>query len=314
MLSSDNLNSSNSQYLNFSRSHNRIDLRAALEKLPNQTTTEVTFSELSRAYLATHYNGADMQMRKWIEHFGDRSAWSITPEELSRAGIAMLDHGYSPGTVNRNLSQIGSVYRWAKQRMLTPPGFISPTLSLHRYPEPVRRVELSNFEAHQLMDGALAFKDRRFAVLVRLLIETGARRGEVCERRWSSVDLDNCCIEVLETKTGVPRLLFFSEQTATLIRRVWPERKPDQLLFESSRTSGAIVTFKKSWLRLTQSIGRPDLRLHDLRHYRAKLLLESGATLAVASQALGHSSLILHRRYGHLESVSISTAIRGSWK
>jgi integrase len=311
MLSSPKLHS---QYLSPSRGNKRIDLRAALEKLPTQTSIEITFGELSRAYLATHYNGADMQMRKWIEHFGERSAWSITADELSRAGIAMLDHGYSPGTVNRNLSQIGSVYRWAKQRMLTPPGFISPTISLHRYPEPVRRVELSDVEAQQLIDGAVAYKDRRFAVLVRLLIETGARRGEVCERRWSSIDLQNRRVEVLDTKTGVPRMLFFSEQTAALMERVWPERKPDRLLFESSRTPGAIVTFKKNWLKLTQSIGRPDLRLHDLRHYRAKLILESGATLAVASQALGHSSLILHRRYGHLESVSISNAVRGSWK
>jgi len=255
-----------------------------------------------------------MQMRKWIDLLGERSAWSITPEELARAGVAMIENGYSPSTVNRNLSQIGSIFRWAKRQMLTPAGFISPTISQHRYPEPIRRVELSDKEAKRLLDGAAAFKDRRFAVLIRLLIETGARRGEVCERRWASIDLDACSIEVLETKTGKPRMLFFSHETAALMRRVWPNPKPEQLLFESKRAPGAIITFKKNWDKLTQSIGRSDLRLHDLRHYRAKLLIESGATVAVAAQALGHSSLILHRRYGHLEAGAISNAVRGSWR
>ena len=305
----------NQPIVSHSRGQKRIDLRAALEASPSpQENHSLTFGELARAYLATHYNGADMQMRKWLDLMGDRSAWSITAEELARAGVAMLENGYSPSTVNRNLSQIGSIYRWAKRKMLTPIGFISPTLSQHRYPEPIRRVNLSDVEINRLLDGASAFKDRRFAVLIRILIETGARRGEVCERRWSDIDLDGCRIEVLETKTGKPRMLFISQDTAALMRRVWPVRAPDALLFGSNRAPGAIVTFKKSWDKLTEAIGRPDLRLHDLRHYRAKLLIESGATVAVAAQALGHSSLILHRRYGHLEAGAISNAVRASWR
>lgn len=305
----------NQPIVSHSRGQKRIDLRAALEASPSpQENHSLTFGELARAYLATHYNGADMQMRKWLDLMGDRSAWSITAEELARAGVAMLENGYSPSTVNRNLSQIGSIYRWAKRKMLTPIGFISPTLSQHRYPEPIRRVNLSDVEINRLLDGASAFKDRRFAVLIRILIETGARRGEVCERRWSDIDLDGCRIEVLETKTGKPRMLFISQDTAALMRRVWPVRAPEALLFGSTRAPGAIVTFKKSWDKLTEAIGRPDLRLHDLRHYRAKLLIESGATVAVAAQALGHSSLILHRRYGHLESGAISNALRASWR
>jgi integrase len=303
------------QVVSHYRGQKRIDLRAALATSPTkQENHNFTFGELARAYLATHYNGADMQMRKWLDLLGNRSAWSINAEELARAGVAMIDNGYSPSTVNRNLSQIGSIYRWAKRKMLTPVGFISPTLSQHRYPEPIRRVSLSDSEIKRIVDGSSGFKDRRFSVLVRILIETGARRGEVCERRWSDIDLDSCCIEVLETKTGKPRMLFFSQETAELMRRVWPFREPAALLFGSTRAPGAIVTFKKNWEKLTQAIGRPDLRMHDLRHYRAKLLIESGATVAVAAQALGHSSLILHRRYGHLESGAISHAVRSSWK
>lgn len=293
----------------------RINLRVALETQQHKTSAvDMTFGELARAYLAVYYNGADMQLRKWIELLESRSAWEVTADEIARAGIAMIDNGYKPSTVNRNLSQLGSVYRWAKRRLLTPVGFISPTIAQHRYEEEIRRVELSDAEVKKLIDGAASVKDRRFQVLIRLLVETGARKSEVDERKWRDIDLDACSIEVLNTKTGKPRMLFFSQQTADLMKRVWVNRVADEMLFGSTRAPGAVVNFKKQWTKLTTAIGRADLRLHDLRHYRAKLLIESGCTVAVAAQALGHSSLILHRRYGHMESQALQNAVQTSWR
>jgi len=84
----------------------RINLRVALETQQHKiSAVDMTFGELARAYLAVHYNGADMQLRKWIDLLDSRSAWEVSAEELARAGIAMIDNGYSPSTVNRNLSR-----------------------------------------------------------------------------------------------------------------------------------------------------------------------------------------------------------------
>jgi integrase len=145
-------------------------------------------------------------------------------------------------------------------------------------------------------------------------VETGARKSEVDGRKWKDIDLEACSIEVLNTKTGKPRMLFFSPHTAELMKRVWVNRVSEAMLFESTRAPGAVVNFKKQWTKLTAAICRNDLRLHDLRHYRAKLLIESGSTVAVAAQALGHSSLILHRRYGHMESQALQNAVQTSWR
>ena len=296
---------------------NRIDLAAALaaDDASIEQGQEITFRELCRAYLATQYDGADMQLKKWIDTFGDRSAWDIQPDELARAGELMIQHGYAPSTVNRNLSQIGSVYKWAKSKRMTPRGFISPTINQHRYDEPIRHVEVTDSEIRKLIDAAALVRDRRFAVLVRLLVDSGARRGEVLERRWRDIDLDKRQIHVGKTKTGVPRVLFFSPETEIKLRRIWPEaeRLPDRLLFESKRAPGAVTNYRKAWLKVAKAIGRPDLRMHDLRHHRAKQLLEAGVTIGVAAQALGHSSLILQRRYGHLETHTTRAAIERSW-
>jgi integrase len=97
------------------------------------------------------------------------------------------------------------------------------------------------------------------------------------------------------------------------MKRVWPVRNPQSLLFEG-RVAGKITEFRKSWDKVRTAVGRQDVRVNDLRHHRAKLLVASGSNIAIASQALGNSSLILYRRYGHLESDSMRDAIQKSWK
>jgi len=262
------------------RGQKRINLQSALAAQPRvEAPLAMTFGELARAYLVSNYDGADMQLRKWVELFENTCAWDVSPQEITRAGLALIENGYSPSTVNRNISQIGSVYRWAKKRLLTPAGFISPTLSQHRYEEPVRRVNLSDKEVQRLIDGSAGEKDRRFQVLIRLLVETGARFSEVAERVWSDFDFEACSIEVIHTKTGRPRMLFFSQDTLKLILRVWPTRPNKGMPFESEKAQGKVKNYKKPWEKLTNSIGRRDIRIHDLRHYRAKLLLASGVTV-----------------------------------
>ena len=59
------------------------------------------------------------------------------------------------------------------------------------------------------------------------------------------------------------------------------------------------------WVKLTTEISCKDLHMHDLRHFRAAELLRNGASTSAAAQVLGHSSTILHRRYGHLETAAM---------
>lgn len=292
----------------------KINLRLAMAQVSEKIAVEMTFQELVKAYCAVQFDGADLRLRKWVEAFGPESAWDITTRQLSLAAEAMLQSGlYKPSTINRDTSTIGTVYKWAARRHLTPTGFVSPTLGLTRFEEGIRRVEIKDKEITALLEGAKAFRDRRFAVFIRLAIETGARRGELRERRWADVDLEARAITVMDTKTDRPRVLFFSEETAELMRRVWPNRNQNELLFEG-RMRNQPIDYRSQWRDLTKAIGRPDLHLHDLRHHRAAELLKNGTTIAVAAQVLGHSSLILQRRYGHLENATLRAATEASWR
>ena len=121
------------------------------------------------------------------------------------------------------------------------------------------------------------------------------------------MDLERRTITCPTTKTGRPRVLFFTEKTKELMLRTWVRRDPEALLFEG-RLPGVPVNSRSAWLALTKAIGRPDLHMHDLRHVAAQRLLKGGVTVGVASQILGHSSNILQRRYGHLETATLQEA------
>ena len=127
----------------------------------------------------------------------------------------MIEGGYRPSTANRDTSQIGTVYRWAITKKLPPKNFISPTRAMARFEEGIRHVEIAPEEITKLLAGAHSNPDRRFAVYVRLLHETGARKGEIVERIWKDIDLDKRQITVMTTKTGKPRTLFFSSRPPT---------------------------------------------------------------------------------------------------
>ena len=54
--------------------------------------------------------------------------------------------------------------------------------------------------------------------------------------------------------------------------------------------------------------GLPHLRLHDLRHQAASHLINSGSSLYIVQQILGHSDPSVTQRYAHLSMKSLNDA------
>lgn len=73
---------------------------------------------------------------------------------------------------------------------------------------------------------------------------------------------------------------------------------PDALLFPGRDGVSHLQpsTLHRNWRVVA---GRPDLRVHDLRHTGATMAARAGATLAELQQRLGHSSVSAALRYQH---------------
>jgi integrase len=85
-------------------------------------------------------------------------------------------------------------------------------------------------------------------------------------------------------------------------------RDGQEYVFINRRTRKPYTDIKKSWLRLKTLAGMPELRLHDLRHQYASLLVNSGRSLYEVQQILGHSDPTVTQRYAHLSTATLQEA------
>lgn len=290
-----------------------IDLATAVAHTETHQAAPLSLRELILGFNTRHLGDYDWRLRKWIDAYGHLSAWEVSSELLENAAAAMIRAGYKGASVNRDIAALGTCYRWARRERLSPRGFRSPTLGVQRYPEAIRRVEVSAETIAALRSRSLTMRDPRFGVFVHLLIDSGARKSELLQRRGGEFDLEAGTIACPTTKTGVPRILHMRPETAELVRRRIKSLPVNKLVFEGN-VPDQPIDFKAAWRRLTKAIGEPKLRMHDLRHAAAARLLRSGVTLGVAAQVLGHDPAVLARRYGHLETAALRAAQEQSWK
>ncbi len=164
-----------------------------------------------------------------------------------------------------------------------------------------------------------------YDVLVRLAAATGLRPSELCGLRVGRLDVERGTVEVAEALTvvrgktevgptknslrrtvGVPRSVC-QELTAYLSERADVAGRPlspDEFLF-TAPMGGPLrrdLLFKRFIRPAISTAGLPEgLRLHDLRHTCAALLIELGAHPKAIQERLGHSSItVTIDVYGHL--------------
>jgi integrase len=58
--------------------------------------------------------------------------------------------------------------------------------------------------------------------------------------------------------------------------------------------------YRTPWEKARAAIGKPNLRVHDLRHVGAVLAAQSGATTAELMHRLGHTTAVMALRYQHV--------------
>jgi integrase len=159
------------------------------------------------------------------------------------------------------------------------------------------------------------------------LANTGKRRGEALAARNRDADFDARTVrvrrsagmvrnagegaEVIEgdTKSGKPRVIDLDDETCA-VGRAWRRQRgsialqlarDDSLIFgdiEGRHRNPEHVSrqFARDVARCRKALGAdalPVIRLHDLRHTHATILLTAGVPVHVVSQRLGHASPVI---------------------
>jgi len=137
---------------------------------------------------------------------------------------------------------------------------------------------------------------------VRLLLLTGARRGELLAARWADIDLAAgvWTKPAATTKQAALHRVPLSTAACTLLAGM-KEHATSEWLFPTPRHNGRHrLDIDDAWEVLRKAANIPDVRTHDLRHIYASVLASSGLSLPAIGQLLGHSTPVTTARYSHL--------------
>jgi len=179
----------------------------------------------------------------------------------------------------------------------------NPATSFRKRPETARERFLSFEEIQRLADALCADPDQRAAGIIRLCMLTGARCGEARTATFDQFNLDLAIWtkQAAYTKQRRVHRVPISHEAVALIRlRGDAVPKGCPFLFPGDVPGQPVVDLKRFWERMRVQADIPDVRIHDLRHTFASLLISGGASLEMIGRLLGHTQIGTTQRYAHL--------------
>jgi integrase len=150
---------------------------------------------------------------------------------------------------------------------------------------------------------------RSVCLITMFLLATGCRLGEVLSATWAQVDKDKRVFRVSASNSKSKRMrpVPLNDTAIEVLNQLDTEGQYEHL-FINKKTKKPYVNIAKVWERLRAKAGLPHLRLHDLRHQAASNLINSGSSLYIVQQILGHSDPSVTQRYAHLSMKSLNDA------
>ncbi|SIJ61492.1 phage integrase family protein [Mycobacteroides abscessus subsp. bolletii] len=197
----------------------------------------------------------------------------------------------------------------------------------------VTAVEMATWTPEQAATFRAHVSDDRLAACW-LLTLAGLRRSEVLGLRWDDVDHDAGTITIAQgrvvvgggTVTGAPksvrsaRTLPMPSDVLVALRAFKTRQAEEHLALGGGWPDTGLVavnadgspirpeTYSKAFAAHCVAAGVPVIRLHDVRHTAATMLLDGGTTPSATAKWLGHDPAITLRVYGHVYDDALASA------
>ncbi len=203
-----------------------------------------------------------------------------------------LDQAVKMGLVVRNVA-----------KLITPPRVARAKINV-----------LDADEASRLLDAA---SETAYYTLFATLLYTGLRRGEAIALRWKNIDLLGLELSVVETAYVIRKEFIIKEPKTFHSKRAVSLSPSLVALLHEYREEQEVMRKKmgnyltdedfvfawpdgrpldpdmvtKAFHRIAGKVGLKNIRLHDLRHSHATLMLKAGVHPKVVSERLGHANI-----------------------
>jgi site-specific recombinase XerD len=222
----------------------------------------------------------------------------------------------SVATVRRRFACLRAFFRRAAARggVADPFAEWRPLLPRRkRLPRTLSRSETKFLLAGRAANGAPRLKNKEapFRLIVRLLVVTGMRVGELCRLRLDDVAPDGSVLRV-HGKGARDRVAYVTDASLRReLRRIVDHRR------RSAAGAGALFLNRHGAPLRPQSVRAKLKRMakdaglgrrvtpHMLRHTAATLLIETGVDIRFVQRLLGHSSIATTEIYTHVSDEAL---------
>jgi integrase len=280
-----------------------------------------------------------------FEEFLPKKLPEITTWNLKKWRTQRLKDGVDPGTINRDIAALGTLFRQAQAAKLVqinptrkdadlkalpsgenrPLRFLSPAeeqrlrTALRARDDDQRQARASHntWRRHRHQTAVKTIPKAGYGdhltPMVLLSLNTGLRRGELFNLTWSAVQLtgSNPHLTVLGTTSKKRRSRIVAlnhEATETL--KVWraQQRDTDGLVFPSA-DGRPFNNTNTAWRALLVAAKISRFRWHDMRHNFASRLVEAGTNLRAVQELMGHADIRMTERYSHVSDAYKADAV-----
>jgi integrase len=304
----------------------------ALRRLRDQSFVEPS-KLLVREYLTTWLDGMANQVRPTtldgyrhqvrahlLPHLGDIRLQQLTTARLNQLYAELAARGGRDGQplAPKTVRLAHTVMRRALRDAMAD-GLVARNVAAQARPPRARPVEMHTWTAAQVGTFLASVREHRLYAAWLLLATLGLRRGELLGLCWKDVDLAAGRMAVRHTLvmvSGKPALaepktakgrrsITLAPDVAEALRRHHARQAAERLSWGAGYTDSGLVvttedgrpmhpeTFSTMFGRLAARAGLPAIRLHDLRHSTASILLARGVHPKVVSELLGHATIAL---------------------
>jgi integrase len=298
-------------------------------------------------YLATHLRGGNKNvehvketiacLKNRFEQFHKLRLEEITPQLIEKWRQGRVTGGAKPATVNRNMNDLraclNKAIEWGALEV-NPFEKVKPSktdsnrkvrylsdkeeLNLRRaLDERESRIKASRERANEWRsergyDLYADLSDHEFADYLKpavlLSLNTGLRRGELFNLKWSDIDFKQKNLTVVGedsatgqgTKTGQTRHVPLNDEALEVLKcwKQQPGLKSEWVFHD--RNGEQFENLRKSWMAVLEKAEIENFRWHDMRHDFASKLVIAGVDLNTVRELLGHSDYKMTLRYAHL--------------
>lgn len=284
----------------------------------------VSFSENARS-------GYQRELDRHIyPALGDIKLPEITPSQLASLLLDIQAQGKAHATVIKCYTVLSSLFKMAYMGDMIDRNPMDKVERPKPRKDEKKPGEVEAYTAPELryILNCLDDEPLKWRAFVRLLADTGMRRGECCALQWRDIDFKantltvsgNLCYTpekgvYLDTpKNGRERALDVDPAIISMLRELREQQAAScisRFVFtqENSPEPMHPQSPTRYLKKFSQRYDIPGLHPHKLRHSFASIAITNGADIASVSEKLGHSDkAITLRMYTHADQESIKRA------